>query len=61
MYPPELTAPMAAELVASGFEELKTPDQVDKALAQPGDGAGAALVDAVPGRPARCRPPSPPW
>ena len=36
MYPPELTAPMAAELVASGFEELKTPDQVDKALAQPG-------------------------
>lgn len=36
MYPPELTAPMAADLVNVGFEELKTPDQVDKALAQSG-------------------------
>ena len=36
MYPPELTAPMAADLVNAGFEELKTPDQVDAALASPG-------------------------
>ena len=36
MYPPELTAPMAKDLTSAGFEELKTPDQVDKALAQPG-------------------------
>ena len=36
MYPPELTAPMATDLVAAGFEELKTPDQVDKALMQAG-------------------------
>ncbi len=36
MYPPELTAPMAAELSTAGFEELKTPEQVDKAFAQPG-------------------------
>ncbi|HRD52906.1 MAG TPA: BrxA/BrxB family bacilliredoxin [Flavobacteriales bacterium] len=36
MYPPELTAPMAMDLVSAGFEELKTPEQVDKALAQPG-------------------------
>jgi len=27
---------MAMDLVSAGFEELKTPDQVDKALAQPG-------------------------
>lgn len=36
MYPAELTAPMAADLANAGFEELKTPDQVDKALATPG-------------------------
>lgn len=36
MYPPELTAPMAQDLVSAGFQELKTPEQVDKALAQPG-------------------------
>lgn len=36
MYPPELTAPMAADLVNVGFQELKTPEQVDKALAQSG-------------------------
>lgn len=36
MYPPELVAPMAADLVNVGFEELKTPDQVDNALATSG-------------------------
>jgi putative YphP/YqiW family bacilliredoxin len=36
MYPPELTAPMAAELATAGFEELKTPEQVDKAFARTG-------------------------
>ena len=36
MYPPELVAPMAADLVNVGFEELKTPEQVDKALASSG-------------------------
>lgn len=36
MYPPELVAPMAADLVNVGFAELKTPDQVDKAFAQSG-------------------------
>jgi putative YphP/YqiW family bacilliredoxin len=36
MYPPELVAPMAADLVNVGFEELKTPDQVDKAFARTG-------------------------
>ncbi|MCW5900121.1 MAG: BrxA/BrxB family bacilliredoxin [Flavobacteriales bacterium] len=36
MYPPELVAPMKTDLVSAGFEELHTPDQVDKALTQPG-------------------------
>lgn len=32
MYPPELTAPMKAQLVQSGFESLETPAAVDAAL-----------------------------
>ncbi|MBL8000492.1 MAG: BrxA/BrxB family bacilliredoxin [Flavobacteriales bacterium] len=36
MYPPELVAPMKSDLTTAGFEELHTPDQVDKALSQPG-------------------------
>lgn len=36
MYPPELVAPMKTDLTSAGFEELKTPEQVDKAFAQPG-------------------------
>ena len=36
MYPPELVAPMKTDLVSAGFEDLKTPDQVDKAFASSG-------------------------
>jgi putative YphP/YqiW family bacilliredoxin len=36
MYPAELVAPMKADLTNVGFEELKSPEQVDKALATPG-------------------------
>jgi putative YphP/YqiW family bacilliredoxin len=36
MYPPELVAPMKSDLTMAGFDELHTPDQVDKALSQPG-------------------------
>lgn len=32
MYPPELVAPMKAELVNEGFEEFTTADQVDNHL-----------------------------
>jgi putative YphP/YqiW family bacilliredoxin len=32
MYPPELVAPMRAELDQVGFEELLTPDAVDQAV-----------------------------
>ena len=36
MYPAELVAPMKSELTAVGFVDLHTPEQVDKALSQPG-------------------------
>lgn len=36
MYPPELVAPMKTDLTSAGFEDLKTPEQVDNALASPG-------------------------
>ncbi len=36
MYPPEFVAPMKADLTTAGFEELKTPEQVDQALSSTG-------------------------
>jgi len=36
MYPPELVAPMKSELTEVGFEELLTPDAVDKAITSEG-------------------------
>ncbi|MEZ5416499.1 MAG: BrxA/BrxB family bacilliredoxin [Vicinamibacterales bacterium] len=35
-YPEPFIAPMRAELTALGFEELRTPDAVDQAVARPG-------------------------
>jgi putative YphP/YqiW family bacilliredoxin len=36
MYPAEIVIPMKEELTENGFEDLKTPDQVDSQLKQPG-------------------------
>ena len=47
MYPPELVAPMKTDLTAVGFEDLKTPDQVDKAFAQ--SGTVLCMVNSVCG------------
>ncbi|KAA3617911.1 MAG: BrxA/BrxB family bacilliredoxin [Calditrichaeota bacterium] len=41
MYPEELVAPMREELTSSGFDELKTVEDVDKMLA---DHQGTSLV-----------------
>ena len=41
MYPEMLVAPMRQELTRLGFEELRTPEQVDARL---GDGRGTTLV-----------------
>jgi putative YphP/YqiW family bacilliredoxin len=35
-YPEGFIAPMRAELTRVGFTELRTPDEVDRAVAQPG-------------------------
>ena len=48
MYPPELVAPMKQELTSVGFEELTTPEQVDKALS-PDSGTVLVLVNSVCG------------
>lgn len=32
MYPPDIVAPMAKELTDNGFQELKTPEDVDQLL-----------------------------
>jgi putative YphP/YqiW family bacilliredoxin len=40
LYPPELTEPMRQELIAIGVVDLRTPEQVDKALQD----AGTTLV-----------------
>lgn len=36
MYPEELLQPMRSELTTIGFEELRTPDQVDEKMTEPG-------------------------
>jgi putative YphP/YqiW family bacilliredoxin len=36
MYPSEIVIPMKEELTENGFEEMKTPDEVDTQLNQPG-------------------------
>jgi len=41
MYPPDLVAPMKADLTEAGFTELITPEDVDKAI---NETAGTALV-----------------
>jgi putative YphP/YqiW family bacilliredoxin len=40
MYPEELVQPMRADLTSAGFQELRTPEQVDVALKE----KGTALV-----------------
>ena len=52
MYPPELTAPMAAELVNAGFTELKSKDEVDEVLREQ-EGTTLLMVNSVCGCAAR--------
>lgn len=48
MYPAEMVAPMKAELTDVGFQELTTPDQVDKMLNET-DGTVLVMVNSVCG------------
>jgi len=47
MYPPELVAPMKKELTDVGFEELTTPDAVDKAITA--EGTTLVIINSVCG------------
>ena len=51
MYPEEMVKPMKADLVAAGFEELYTADEVKNALAQ--GGTTLVVVNSVCGCAAR--------
>ncbi len=48
MYPPELVAPMKADLTNVGFDELTTPDQVDN-LINNMEGTALVVVNSVCG------------
>ncbi|MEM6800014.1 MAG: BrxA/BrxB family bacilliredoxin [Bacteroidota bacterium] len=48
MYPPELTAPMAAELETAGFTSLKTAEEVDQVLNNQ-EGTTLLVVNSVCG------------
>ena len=48
MYPPHLTAPMAAELTDAGFSSLKTPEEVDAVLREQ-EGTTLLMVNSVCG------------
>jgi len=47
MYPEYLVAPMRQELVDAGFQELKTPEEVDVAI--PSEGTVFVVVNSVCG------------
>ena len=47
VYPPELTKPMAQELIDAGIAELKTPNAVDETLKQ--DGSTLVVINSVCG------------
>jgi putative YphP/YqiW family bacilliredoxin len=47
MYPEYLVAPMRQELTSVGFEELKTPEEVDQAITS--DGTVFVMVNSVCG------------
>lgn len=47
MYPEYLVAPMRQELVDAGFQELKTPEEVDSAI--PSEGTVLVVVNSVCG------------
>ena len=48
MYPEELVAPMRAELASTGFEELKTPADVDRVMSEK-TGSVLVVVNSVCG------------
>ena len=59
MYPEEFVQPMREELTRLGFQELRTPAEVDALLTKPG-GTVLVVVNSICGCAAgRARPPRP--
>lgn len=48
MYPPELVAPMKEDLTSAGFEELRTAEEVDKAINET-EGTTLMVINSVCG------------
>jgi putative YphP/YqiW family bacilliredoxin len=51
MYPEEITAPIREDLVGAGFQELRSPDQVDEIMNQ--GGTTLCVINSVCGCAAR--------
>ncbi len=51
MYPEEITAPIREDLVGAGFQELRSPEQVDEVLSQ--GGTTLCVINSVCGCAAR--------
>ena len=49
MYPPQLTAPMKAELTDHGFEDLTTIEQVDALVEGSKEGTAFVIINSVCG------------
>ena len=49
MYPPELTSPMKAELVSSGFISLESPEEVDNVLNDKTNDTVLVVINSVCG------------
>jgi putative YphP/YqiW family bacilliredoxin len=47
MYPEEIVIPMKEELTENGFEDLKTPDEVEQAIKK--DGTTLVMINSVCG------------
>jgi putative YphP/YqiW family bacilliredoxin len=48
-YPEDVIAPLRAEMVALGFDELRTPEAVDRFMAESGDGVALLAVNSICG------------
>lgn len=49
MYPEQLVAPMRTDLTSAGFQELKTPQEVDATLGNAKEGTALLVINSVCG------------
>ncbi len=61
MYPEHLVAPMRQDIVEGGFTELRTPEDVDTAMAKAEEGTTLLFINSVCGCSARTARPGAKW